>query len=135
MGVSRGMFELDAEGRFDAPVRYYDGPAYVDTSLVLGTVVPCFRFRFLLSCAELSVGALRGTGFGYDHTREVNTLYVTAGIREGAELALGDHFAVRLNVEGTISLRPTRLEADGAVLWSTPPLAFSISPLLIGRFP
>lgn len=135
VGIAHGMFELDVEGRFDAPVRYYAGVSYVDTSIVLGTVAPCFRFRFLLSCAEVSLGALRGAGFGYDHTREANTLYATAGVREGLEVSLGTHFAARLNVEGTVVLRPTRLEGDGALLWSTPPFALSFSPLLIGRFP
>lgn len=135
VGVSHGMFELDLEGRFDAPVRYYAGRQYVDSSLVLGSLLPCVRYAVFLSCASVSMGALRGTGFGYDHSREENSFYMTIGARQAFEWELGRHVALRLNVDGAIVLRPIRIEADGQVLWSTPPFAFSASPMLVGRFP
>lgn len=135
VGVSHGMFELDLEGRFDAPVRYYAGRQYVDSSLVLGSLLPCVRYAVFLSCASVSMGALRGTGFGFDHSREENSFYMTVGARQALEWELGRHVALRLNVDGAIVLRPIRIEADGQVLWTTPPFGFSASPMLVGRFP
>jgi hypothetical protein len=135
VGVSRGMFEVAVEGRFDPPVRVQDRFGAVEASLALATLVPCFRYRFALACAQASMGALRGTGLGFDHTREDNTFYAAAGARLGFEVSLGEHFAVRAVVEGQVALRPTRLEADDAPVWSTPPFALSFAPMLVGRFP
>lgn len=135
VGISHGIFELDLEGRYDAPVRYYAGRAYVEASLVLGTLAPCLRYSMFLSCAQLSLGALRGTGVGYDQTREDNTFYASIGVRQAVEFELARHLALRIAVDGAIALRPTHLEANDEVLWSTPTLAFSLSPMLVGHFP
>ena len=133
--MSRGMFEISVEGRFDPPVKVEDKVGAVEASLALATLVPCLHYRFALACAQASIGGLRGTGLGFDHTREDNTFYAAAGARVGAELPLGDLFAVRGLFEGHVPLRPTRLEADGALIWSTPAFAFAFVPMLVGRFP
>ena len=135
IGMSRGMFEISVEGRFDPPVKVEDKVGAVEASLALATLVPCLHYRFALACAQASIGGLRGTGLGFDHTREDNTFYAAAGARVGAELPLGDLFAVRGLFEGHVPLRPTRLEADGALIWSTPAFAFAFVPMLVGRFP
>jgi hypothetical protein len=129
------MFEVAVEGRFDPPVRVRDQVGAVEASLVLATLVPCLRYRFAFACAQASMGALRGTGLGFDHTREDNTFYAAAGARLGLEFAFGQRFSARAVFEGQVPLRPTRLEADGAPLWSTPAFAFSFVPMLVGRFP
>lgn len=135
LGMSRGMFEISVEGRFDPPVKVQDKVGAVEASLALATLVPCFHYRFAIGCALASIGGLRGTGLGFDHTREDNTFYAAAGARVGAELALGDLFAIRGLLEGHVPLRPTRLEADVALIWSTPAFAFAFVPMLVGRFP
>lgn len=134
-GLSMAMLEVTVEGRFDPPVKVEDRVGAVEASLALATLVPCFRYRFALGCAEVSAGALRGTGLGFDHTREDNTFYMSAGARLGFEVALTKNLAVRALFEGIVPLRPTRLEADGALVWSTPAFSFSIVPMLVGRFP
>jgi hypothetical protein len=133
-GISHGMLEVDLEGRFDPPVGLRTPGGTINASLVLGTVAPCLRYGLGIACAQVSFGALRGTGLGFDHSREDNTLYIAAGARAGIEIPLGHVFAIRVVGEGQIPLRPTRLEADGAPVWSTPAFAFSAIPMLLGRF-
>lgn len=135
VGASRGIFEASLEGRFDPPVSVEERGGSAEGSLVLATLVPCVHYRFVLGCAQVSVGALRGAGFGFDQTREDSTFYASAGARLGAELPLGRHFAVRGMFEGQVPFRPTRLEVDGSPLWSSPSFAFSAVPMLVGRFP
>ena len=133
-GIAHGMLEVDLEGRFDPPVGLRTAGGTIDASLVLGTVAPCLRYGLGIACAQVSFGALRGTGLGFDHSREDNTLYIAAGARAGIEIPLGEVFALRVVGEGQIPLRPTRLEADGAPVWTTPAFAFSAVPMLLGRF-
>lgn len=134
-GVSHGMLEVDVEGRFDPPVGEQAPGGQIDASLVLGTLAPCFRYGLAIACAQVSFGALRGTGLGFDHTREDNTFYVAAGARAGLEVPFGRQFAVRVTAEGQVPLRPTRLEAGSLPVWSTPAFGFSATPMLVGRFP
>jgi hypothetical protein len=134
-GVAHGWFEAAVEGRFDPPVEAKGASGSVDASLVLGTLLPCFHYRFVVACAQVSFGALRGSGNDLDRTREANTFYAAAGARTGVEIPLGSHFAVRILAEGQVPLRPTRLEANDAPVWSTPPFAAALVPMLVGRFP
>jgi hypothetical protein len=83
-----------------------------------------------LGCAQASFGALRGTGLGFDHTREANTLYVAAGLRGGVGVHLTRILVLRALVEGQVPLRPTRLETNGTAIWSTPPFAVAFVPML-----
>ena len=76
----------------------------------------------------------RGAGLGFDHTREASTLYVSVGARAGVQLPLGSRLAVRLMGDGDVPLIPTRLDAGGSVVWTTPPFAASAVLMLIGRF-
>jgi hypothetical protein len=133
-GISRGAFEIDAEGRFEPPVTMQVAGGSIDASLVLGTIAPCLRYGVAVLCAEISLGSLRGTGQGFDHTREDDTFYVAAGARAGLEIPIWEPFALRLFAEGQVPLRPTRLEADGAPAWSTPAFALSATPMIVGRF-
>lgn len=134
-GIAWKMFEVDVEGRFDAPVKLQQSGGSVEASLVLATVAPCFRYRFALACAHASLGALRGTGLGFDRTREENTFYVSAGGRLGVEASLAERVALRISGEGQIPLRPTRLEVDGTPVWSTPAFGVSAVAMLVARFP
>ncbi|WP_394834443.1 hypothetical protein LVJ94_48895 [Pendulispora rubella] len=134
-GVSRGMLEVDLEGRLDPPVTRQAEGGRIEASLALVTFAPCLRYEFLLSCAQMSLGALRGTSVGFDHTREDNTFYVAAGARAGVEFSLSRHLAVRAMGEGQIPLRPTRLLVVDTPVWSTPAFAFSLVPMLVARFP
>jgi hypothetical protein len=129
------MFELLVEGRFDPPVRVAEQNGAVEASLAVATVVPCFRYRLLMACAQASFGALRGTGLGFDHSREENTFYAAVGLRAGIDIPLVRPMSLKLFAEGHVPLRPTRLETDGRVVWSTPAVAFAAVPMLAGRFP
>lgn len=135
VGVHHGAFELDLEARYDAPVRFYQGAPYVEASLALANLAPCLRWRWLISCGELALGALFGKGAGYAETRKDNTFYAAAGVREAVEISFAGRFAARISLEGLFALRPTRLEANGQTLWTTPLFAFSVVPTLLGRFP
>jgi hypothetical protein len=135
VGIGRGPWEVDLEGRFDAPVSAQTNGGSIQASLVLGTVAPCMRHWLAFACGVVSLGALRGTGLGFDHTREDNTFYIAAGARAGFEFPLGSRFAFRPFIEGQVPLRPTRLEAGGQPVWSTPAFEFAAVPMLMGRFP
>ena len=134
-GLSRGMFEVDIEGRFDPSVALRTQGGSVEASFVLGTVAPCFRYEIALACAQLSFGALRGAGIDFDRTHEENTFYMAAGARAGVDIPFSSRMSLRVLAEGQVPLRLTRLEVNGASVWSTPSFAFSAMPLLVGRFP
>lgn len=132
-GLRVGAFELDAEGRLDLPV-HGEGDGF-QASLATVSLAPCLRHRFLIGCAQASIGALRGTGLGFDRTREASTFYASAGARAGVEWAPHPNLSLRFMLEAAVPLRPTRLEGGGQLLWSTPALSFAATPMLLVRFP
>jgi hypothetical protein len=131
----RGSARVEVEGRFDPPVTVRAAGGSVEASLVLGSVVPCLSFGLFIGCARASFGVLRGAGLDFDHTYDASTLYVTIGGQAGVQLPLGPRLAVRLMGDGDVPVIPTRLDAGGSVVWTTPPFAVSAVLLLIGRFP
>jgi hypothetical protein len=134
-GFSYDLFELDVEGRFDAKVDEHAAGARFSASLVLGNVAPCVHYSWVVACAVVSVGALRGTGLGFDHSHDRSTFYSAVGTRWGLEIPLWRVLALRLTGETLTPLVVTHLEAGGKTLWTTPMIGFSGGALLIGRFP
>jgi hypothetical protein len=135
-GIARGPFELDAGARLAPPASVAGaGGGSVQAALYVATLAPCLRYRFLLGCVEIALGALQGAGLGFDHTRTDSTLYASLGALAGVEFAIARHVALRVVVEGMAPLRPTRLVANGAQVWSTPALGGSASPTLVVSFP
>ena len=135
VGVFRGIFELDLEGRFDTATSLATHGGSVEASLVLGTIAPCLRTWLVIACGELSLGELRGVGVGFAETHDGDTFYAAAGVRAGMEFSLGQRFGVRVAVEGETPLQPTQLYANVVSVWSTPAFAFAATPMLVGHFP
>jgi len=135
VGVSHGSFEGDLEVRFDPPVALGNGTTSIDASLLLASVVPCFEPRIWLICGEFSLGSLRGSGLGFDHSRDDATFYAAVGARAGVELPIAGRFSFRAIAEGQIPIASTELDANGVRAWSTPAFAFSVAPYLVARFP
>jgi hypothetical protein len=135
VGLSYDWFELDLGARFDAPVQHDVRDRTLRASLVVGSVAPCARYGWVVACLVGSIGQLRGEGVDFDLGRERDSVYATLGTRWSLELPLWRVLYVRLTGETVTPLTRTHLAANGARLWSTPPLGFTGGALLVGRLP
>jgi hypothetical protein len=134
-GFSYDLFELDVEGRFDPEVEVQVEGGRIEASLLLGTIAPCVRAGWVVACASLSLGALRGTGSDFDHARADNTLQASVGTRVALDVPFSQHVSMRLGIESQFPLIATQLQAGDRLLWSTPAMSFAGTALLASRFP
>jgi hypothetical protein len=160
IGVRFETLSLALEVRGDLPAeglaRSDEYPnAMIRSSLVLGTLVPCFRLGSVLLCGLVSVGALSKTAEGF--APAAPTAFVGVGGRLGWEVGFLDHdaglrppnpqetsFLDRFAVQPHVDVLATALGAklcdgdcsrdDSAVVWSSPPVSASLGLSLVGYF-
>ncbi len=133
LGFRYRSFSLYGEGRIDVPASLELAAGVVYTSLLLGTVLPCFQWNHIGACGSLSVGALQVDGrlaFGRRETSPV----VKVGVRFQYEWMPFQHLG--LLIHGEVSGVPTRVTvfADDVSIWSTSPVAGEVGLGIIGVF-
>jgi hypothetical protein len=131
------VFSLAGEVRFTAPasatVAALPG-ARVSTVSIGGAVLPCVRTAPVFGCAVLSLADVFASSTGVDSPRSGSTLDVGAGLRGGIDAAISPRFAIRLSVEGLITVRSALLILDGAEVWETSRLSGSVGAALVTYF-
>jgi hypothetical protein len=131
------VFSLAGEVRFTAPasatVAALPG-AQVSTVSIGGAVLPCVRTTPVFGCAVLSLADVFGSSTGVDSPRNGSGLYVGAGLRGGVDASISPRFAIRLSVEGLITVRSALLILDGSEAWETSRLSGSVGAALVTYF-
>jgi hypothetical protein len=136
VGVARGPWSADFEGRADLPSSTArDDGTQVTSSVLVGQLVPCGRVGVLRLCLLVAAGAMnaRGTGAGAPET--ASKFYAASGIRVAAELPLATRLLLRVHPDLWAPLTPTSLAVARSTLWTTPPLALSFGADLLAQFP
>jgi hypothetical protein len=131
------VFSVDAEVRFTAPasanVAALPG-ARVSTVSIGGAVLPCIRTPPVFGCAVLSLANVFGSSTGVDSPHNGSTLYLGAGLRGGVDAPLSARFAIRLSVEGLVTVRSALLILDGSEVWETSRLSGSVGAAVVTYF-
>jgi hypothetical protein len=121
VGVRRGFFTLDLEGRADLPQSKAAGSGGAVRASFLGaSLAPCFALSITRACVVGTLGALQGRGEGLDRQLSQDTFYAALGVRLAAEFSLTR--AVRLRAHGDLQapLTRTTLRLDQRDVWTTP---------------
>ncbi|HUB09090.1 MAG TPA: hypothetical protein VMB50_18920 [Myxococcales bacterium] len=133
------LLSLALEGRADAPAT---GPALVgqlQTSLLMVTLVPCYRLGIFGACALVSAGVQEATSQGLPVTNHVVSPYAAVGARALAEIPLGRWLALEIAVDVRAPTQQTTYtvngKVDGQTDWVTPPVSGSLALGLAFRLP
>jgi hypothetical protein len=115
---------IGIEGRVDFPASTPgELGGEVSSSLLLGNIVPCIHFGPARACVLASAGVLRSSGEGVSDPNQDTRFYASLGARAGAELPLGQRFALAAHVDFNATLTRVTLSLDGRDVWKTPPVS------------
>jgi hypothetical protein len=125
VAVRFGTLQLRADLRGDLPASADVAPGRVSTNAVIGSIAACARGDVLFACA--------GPGFGWLFARTESIVrpasddgpLVPAGLRLGAELALGTRFFLEPSVEGFANVVRHHVDIDGERVYTMPIIAGS----------
>lgn len=104
-------------------------------SLTAATLLPCYAFGSVETCAVGRVGALHAAGIGVSEPRNATALYGALGARVGAALALTRTLSLTAFGEGTVPLSRTTLVLNDRDAWTTPVLAVAVGLGVRARLP
>lgn len=103
-------------------------------SLLLATVSPCVRYRFVAGCALGSMGSLQGRGLGLDVPRQESVLYASAGARAIAFLPLGRGWALEGHADAQKGLTLPTFQINEAEVFRPAPFMFDLGIGISMRF-
>jgi hypothetical protein len=136
----RGSFSLGLEGRGDLPATttLTLGSAPVgemQTSLLIGSLVPCALRGVLEGCALLSAGAIRASARDLDRPQEASAPFVAVGARVGLELPLGGVLSAGAHADVLAPLTQLVLRVSGQPVWTSPAITAAFGVTIGARFP
>jgi hypothetical protein len=134
-GIRGGDLSLAIEGRADLPASTSLRVGEASTSLLVASLLPCAHFRMLATCALVSAGALWAAGHGLEDARRVRLPYVAVGARLAAAIPLMPRLSLTIHGDLTRPLVETRVEVDGAAVWTSPIFAFALGVGVAANFP
>ena len=132
-GYGPASLDLEAISTLASSARAPKGD--VSASLLVISLAPCFHAGVAMGCAMMGMGQLAGKGEGVSAPRSDASLYANAGVRLGLEFPLLSMIALRLRIDALAPLTHTRLELNGAEVWSSPPLAVTAGAGVMFHFP
>lgn len=120
VGTQTGLFGLALEGRTELPSSARYGAGRVVTHQLVGTLVPCVRWRFLGGCALASFGKFQAASEGLLEPKQPETLTAQLGGRlEGLFTIFGPW---QLVAHGDVLAPLTRVSVTvgGTTAWVAP---------------
>ena len=121
------------EGRADLPAKTSLQVGAARTSLLVGSLVPCFHFRSLGACALGTAGALRAAGRGLVDSKQVTVPYVALGARVSFAWPVTARLALALHGDLTTPLTQTELTVDNVDIWTSPAVSFALGLGVVAR--
>jgi hypothetical protein len=140
VSVRRGSFSLGLEGRGDLAATTeldFNGARVGDmeTSLLMGALVPCAFRGVLEGCALLSVGQIRASSTGLAMPQQVTAPFLAAGARVGLELPLGSILTAGAHADVLAPVTETVLRVNGQPVWTSPAISGALGATIGARFP
>jgi hypothetical protein len=137
--VRRGSLSLGLEGRGDLASTtelYFNGVRVGDmqTSLLMGSLVPCAFRGVLEGCALLSAGAIRASARDLDMPQQVSAPFLAVGARVGLQLPLGSIMSVGVHADLLAPLNELILRVSDKPVWTSPPIAGAFGLTIGARF-
>jgi hypothetical protein len=137
--VRRGSVSLGLEGRGDLASTtelYFNGVRVGDmqTSLLMGSLVPCAFRSVFEGCALLSAGAIRAAARDLDMPKHVSAPFLAVGARVGLQLPLGSTLSVGIHADLLAPLNELILRVSDKPVWTSPPIAGAFGLTIGARF-
>jgi hypothetical protein len=138
--VRRGSFSLGLEGRGDlasTTTFIFNGAPVGDmqTSLLMGALVPC-AFRGLFEgCALLSAGEVRASARGLAMPQQATAPFLAVGARVGLEIPLGSILSAGAHADVLAPITETVLRVSGQPVWTSPAISGAFGATIGARFP
>jgi hypothetical protein len=136
----RGSFSIGLEGRGDVATattvdfnRMQVGE--VDTSLLMGALVPCALRGVFEGCALLAAGALRASARGLAMPQQVTAPFLALGARVGVEIPLGSILSAGAHADILAPVTETVLRVSGQPIWTSPAISGALGVTMGARFP
>ncbi len=127
--LRRNRFEVRLEGRSDLSVSANPLPdgAGVATTLLVGSLVPCWVTGWFRLCGVLAAGAMFARSEQLTPVERDVTFFGAVGLRPMAEVRLGGPVRLVGSLEGLLPLRNLSVKVRGNEVWSSPVVAGSAS--------
>ncbi|MFO0560063.1 MAG: hypothetical protein U0269_18760 [Polyangiales bacterium] len=126
-GVRWRALGVFVEGRAVLPT-LIDGPqgSRIESSLYMGSAMPCFHRGWFAACGVASFGALLARGSNVDHPREPTIAVIAVGARAAGSWRVPGDFFIDASAEVLGSLLRPTLTINGERAWEAPPLQASL---------
>jgi hypothetical protein len=125
---------LSLEGRRDLPASRAVGTATIETVTTLVALAPCVHQGPLEACAVGALGSFEASSNGVRQPRSDASFHATAGLRAGAELAVGSRFILAAHLDAAFALTPQTVQLDGVDVYSLPVASAGAGALAMWRF-
>jgi hypothetical protein len=122
------------EGDVNLPASQDLHPAVVETSLLLGQIVPCAHVGWFGACGLASLGSVHATSRNVTAPRDASAFYAALGLRALVEIPVRASLRVWLGVDGRFPLRVHRLELDGQAVYTLPAVSAGVGAGASVRF-
>jgi hypothetical protein len=138
--VRRGSLSLGVEGRGDLASTtelYFNGARVgdVQTSLLMGSLVPCAFRGVLEGCALLSAGVIRAAARDLDMPQQVSAPFLAVGARVGLQLPLGRTLSAGVHADLLAPINELILRVSDRPFWTSPSIAGALGLGVGARFP
>ena len=139
--VRRGSFSLGLEARGDLAstttvvLQRRAESEQFDTSLLMGSLVPCASRGVLEGCALLSAGVIRASARDLQMPQQVSAPYLAVGARVGLEIPLGSNLSAGIHGDVLAPTTETVLRVSGQAVWTSPAISGALGLTMGARFP
>jgi hypothetical protein len=138
--VRRGALSIGIEGRGDIAVTTeldFNGMRVgeMETSLLMGALVPCASRGVLEGCALFAAGKLRASARGLQMPQQVTAPFAAVGARVGLELPLGSILSAGAHADVLAPITETVLRVSGQPVWTSPAISAAFGATIGARFP
>ncbi|MBX3190466.1 MAG: hypothetical protein KF819_25930 [Labilithrix sp.] len=127
VGLRRDWLAVLVEGRFDLPSSREVAAGTVETSLVAGSIAPCFVRGVVFGCAVATLGSLSARARGITFPSSDDALHFLLGGRAGVAIPLSGAVEIRAHGDLLYAATPQILRIDGRDVYTLPRLGAGIS--------
>jgi hypothetical protein len=134
-GLQSGAVSLGLEARVDLPASAPLRVGEASASLLVASLVPCAHAGMVAACVLVTGGAQRVAGHGLLDSRRATLPYLGFGVRLAFALPITARMSLALRGDVTAPVTETKLTVDDSVVWTSPPVAFTLGLGVAIRFP
>ena len=135
LGFRVAWFSLDFEGQWDPPAASIIDGAEVETSRLVGALVPCGHLGYFAACllAEVGSSGRAVTGAGINGGTQ-SAIYAATGGRLLAEIEIAPHLALRPAMDLRLPLPRPVIRVAGADRWEASAVGVGLGVGLLASF-